>query len=76
MDFVDSAFGTEHKGHDATVKGQEQTATGVANMEGNFPAGSAHAYPTQTSTAAPAQAVDFKQPLAYRGPETGHASQY
>lgn len=70
MDFVDSAFGTERKGHGATEAGQQQTATGVANMEGHYPAGTAPvdatAAATHTTTAAPAVpptgASELRQP--------------
>ncbi|KAI0758383.1 hypothetical protein BC629DRAFT_1598056 [Irpex lacteus] len=33
MDFVDSATGTENRGHGAAVRGQQETAVGVNNME-------------------------------------------
>ena len=35
MDFVDSATGTAHAGHGATVHGQQEAQVGVANMEGS-----------------------------------------
>ena len=82
MDFVDSAFGTEHKGHGATMKGQQQTAKGVANMEGHYPAGTAPvdstAAATQTNTAAPAVPAtsDLMQSPPVRNPGTGYGTQY
>lgn len=33
MDFVNSATGTENRGHGAAVRGQQETAVGVNNME-------------------------------------------
>ncbi|KAI0731898.1 hypothetical protein BC629DRAFT_1601308 [Irpex lacteus] len=40
MDFVDSATGTENRGHGAAVRGQQETAVGVNNMENGRHAGS------------------------------------
>lgn len=59
MDFVDSATGTAHAGHGATVKGQQEAQVGVSNMEnpstqnaaGAAPA-AAQTVPTTTQTAA------------------------
>ncbi|KAI0742171.1 hypothetical protein BC629DRAFT_1599802 [Irpex lacteus] len=39
MDFVDSATGTENRSHGATVRGQQETAVGVNNMENGRHAG-------------------------------------
>lgn len=33
MDFVDSATGTEHRGHGATVRGEQEAETGIARMQ-------------------------------------------
>lgn len=39
MDFVDSATGTDNRGHGAAVRGQQETAVGVNNMENGRHAG-------------------------------------
>ena len=66
MDFVDSALGTEHSGHDATVRGQQQTEAGVASMEGHPAAGTAPLQPNAAGTAAQLATSeplgDYKQP--------------
>ncbi|KAI0789052.1 hypothetical protein BC629DRAFT_1440220 [Irpex lacteus] len=41
MDFVDSATGTENRGHGAAVCGQQETAVGVSNMENGRHTGTA-----------------------------------
>lgn len=73
MDFVDSALGTERGGHDATVRGTQETETGVAAMKGQHtvpPVGNPDTSntgpvvnPTATSTAAQsAPLADSKTP--------------
>lgn len=37
MDFVDSATNSERAGHGAAVRGQQETETGVANMQSRAP---------------------------------------
>ncbi|KAI0696603.1 hypothetical protein BC835DRAFT_1341517 [Cytidiella melzeri] len=52
MDFVDSATGTERRGHGATVNGQRETEIGVSNMEQRQPnAAATRSTATPTSTA-------------------------
>lgn len=51
MDFVDSATGTAGRGQGATMKGRQETETGVANMEGRAPMGSGVAATTATAPA-------------------------
>jgi hypothetical protein len=50
MDFVDSATGTERRGHDATLRGHDETEVGVANMKRHEPS-IATTTATETSTA-------------------------
>ncbi|KAI0742167.1 hypothetical protein BC629DRAFT_1445644 [Irpex lacteus] len=39
MDFMDAATGTENRGHGAAVRGQQETAVGVNNIENGRHAG-------------------------------------
>lgn len=66
MDFVDSATGTAGRGQGATMKGHQETETGVANMGGRAPMGSGVAATTATApattTAAPGTTTGTNAP--------------
>jgi hypothetical protein len=53
MDFVDSATGTEQRGHNATTRGEMEAQSGLANMRGGAPPVGTAPNTATTNTTAP-----------------------
>ena len=69
MDFVDSATGTEHRGHGATEKGELEAQTGIANMHNGAPqVGTA---PNATTTTGGTATTTTTAPAATTGAASG-----